>query len=105
MARTLIDTLGAIALTGVGTPSPWSQEAEGEETRRSTGPSSSGANGNSPAPARDDQTPGGGGDRRTSAGAFGLAVDELAGMCGEDGHGTEAAGGVQGWALLGLALR
>lgn len=68
--------------------------------------------GSSSASARDEaeDEEASGGVNSTSTGAFGLAVDQLAGICGEDnGHGTEGegegGGGIQGWALLGLPLR
>lgn len=113
MARTLIDTLGAIALSAVDTPSP--PPSSQEETRRHIRTSNSSSSRGTSASAR-DETPGGGtsASTSTSAGveAFGLAVDELAAMCGgEDGrgtgtgNGTEGAGNVQGWVLLGLPLR
>jgi len=94
VARSLIDTLGAIALAAVDAPASTKEERHGGSGSISS--------------SRDDSVAA---DRDTTpvGGAFGLAVDELARMSGEDGGDGRipegAAVDVQGWAMLGLPLR
>ncbi len=111
VSRSLMDTLGAIALAAVDTPTSSREErhgGSGSGSAPSDQDASSAANRESAATGGGREAPSGVGST-SAGGAFGLAVDELARMCGEDGDGgppgAAADMDVRGWALLGLPLR
>lgn len=101
-----MDTLGAIALAAVDAPTSSQEERHGGSGSAPANRDTSLAVKRDSAVARKAPS---GVDSTSEGGAFGLAVDELARMCGEDGDdgpaGAAADVDVRGWALLGLPLR